>query len=211
MKRQLVLIFVTVLIAGIVTSPADAQKGIGDSTGVAQQMIKPEVLTFSGTITAVLTEPCKMTTGPSVEGTHLLLEMADGTQRNLHLGPTVSVERLTDPLVVGKEVTVQAFRTDKLPQDNYVAQIVTVDDQVIRFRDENLRPVWAGSLAIRQGRGSWARGMGMNYQRGPGQGRGAAMGQGRGGGRGQGLGQGRGQGRGQGLGCGQGFGRGFRL
>jgi hypothetical protein len=67
---------------------------------------------------------------------------------------------LVDRLAVGDEVVVQAFRTDALKPDHYIATAVTVDGQVVALRDESLRPNWAGGRVRGQGGGRGPCGMG---------------------------------------------------
>ncbi|QEG36106.1 DUF2202 domain-containing protein [Bythopirellula goksoeyrii] len=204
------------LIAAFAAIQVQAQRGVGDPVGVAQQAVQPKVVSLSGTVKAIITEPCKMTTGRSEEGTHILLEPTTGGELNIHLGPTASVGSVADKLVVGQTVAVQAFRTDKLPEDNYVAQSISIGDDVIPLRDENLRPRWAGGRGKQKGRDQSStavdvsdlgpgQGNGPAYGQGQGRGRNFANGQGRGGGRGQGQGLGRGRGQGPGFSQEQGF------
>ena len=171
-----------------------------------------------------------MTTGPSQEGTHIVLKTPSGEVVEIHLGPADEVGKIVKNLAVDQQVTVAAFRTEKLPKDAFVAQTLTVDDKPIELRDKDLRPVWAGGgkkLTAKRGpqkgagTGRWSAGQtvgaggcavcdrGQGRGAAMGQGRGAAMGQGRGQGQGRGaaMGQGRGQGRGAGMSQGQGQGR----
>ena len=132
------------LLAGVLSPSAYAQKGVGDATGVAQQPTKPELVTFSGEIVVVETKPCEKTTGHSLVGTHILLKTEKDTALNIHLGWAEAVEEIAKQLPVGKKVTVTAFRTDKMPEGQYVAKSLTYDDKTVQLRDENLRPLWAG-------------------------------------------------------------------
>jgi hypothetical protein len=209
MRIKLNLMLLCVLVGGFAAIEVHAQKGVGDSIGIAQQAIKPEVVSLSGSVKAIMIEPCEMTKGRSTKGTHILLETAVGDQQNIHLGPTASVSHVADKLVVGQTVTVQAFRTDALPKDNFVAQALKIGDETLQLRDENLRPMWAGDRAERKGRGKSQRGVGN--QRGPGQGNGAAYGRGRGQARNVADGQGCAQCRKAGYGQKQGQGRGAAM
>ncbi len=163
------------LLCGLAATPAYSQRGVGDAEGIARQTVKPDVVSLEGTVAEIRIAKCEKTTGPSLIGAHVLVTTEDGTVLNVHLGPADAVRDVTNQLVPGQAVAIKAFRTAKLPEDNYVAQSLTIDGSSIELRDENLRPVWAGS-------GQVARSPG----RGPG--------------RGQGLGQGQGLGRGQGQG-----------
>lgn len=211
--------------------PAMAQRGMGDTTGIARQVYqgeteKPEIETLTGTLVAVESKPCENTTGRAFVGTHLLIEEdSESEPWNVHLGPKAVIEEMTSQLKVGEAVTVKAFRTEQMKQRHYVAQTLNVGNQeeAIQLRDETLRPVWAGGAARGAtqawGRPAWGgRGQGRGcpaWGRGRG-GRGSAWGagprgQGRGGfgqAQGQGRGRGRGQGRGRGWGGYRGGGRG---
>jgi hypothetical protein len=143
--------------------PAAAQKGMGEPTGVARQAVKPPIETMSGTIKDIKIGPCKRTTGRSREGAHLIVQTESGKTINLHLGPTAALKDDLDQLSAGQQLTFEAFRTDAMPQDAYVAKSLKAGDKTFDLRDDNLRPRWAG------GRGG---GPGMGAGRGLGQGRG---------------------------------------
>jgi len=158
-----------------------AQRGMGDPTGVARQGIVPKPVNISGKLVAVQTNPCEKTTGRALVGTHLDLKTATGKEFNVHLGPATVLEPIVKQLVVGQQIDVVAFRTEKIPKGQYVAKSLTFAGKTVQLRDDNLRPAWAG------GRSAWygPRG-GANYGmgRGPGRGRGRGWGRGRGSGRG---------------------------
>jgi hypothetical protein len=152
---------------------------MGEWTGVARQEARPDVVTYSGKVLAVQTEPCENTTGGAYLGTHFLLKTSAGEKLNIHLGPAISVDFVTDELPIGGKVEVDVFRTAKMPENHYVAQVLTFDETTIRLRDENLRPVWAGgsaAAATRRGDFQQSPGRGPNrrWGRGPGYGRGWA-------------------------------------
>lgn len=143
----------TVLAAVLAVGPAFAQKGTGASTGVARQTDKPAIVSLSGTVKDTKVGPCKLTTGRSSEGAHLIVQAQDKTI-NLHLGPSSAVGDVLKAAAVGQPVTVEAFRTDRMPADAYVAKTVKAGDKIFALRDDTLRPSWA------MGRGS-GRGLGM--------------------------------------------------
>lgn len=185
MRTRTVSVVVCVLVLGLGTSVANAQRGMGDQSGVARQAVKPKVIQLEGSILSVETGPCKQTTGRALVGTHVMLQAKDGKQLNVHLGPELAVAPIAKQLPKGTAVTIAAFRTEKMPEDHYVAQSITVGEKVLTLRDETLRPVWAGQGAgYMQGQGG--------YQMGPGQGRGYGQGANGGWGRGRGNGGGRG-------------------
>ncbi len=212
MKRRLTCLMAGGLLWGILAPCAFAQRGMGDPAGLAQQGVKPEVVSLSGKVLAVETGPCKMSTGRASTGTHLLLETPKAKKLNVHLGPAAAVARIADQLSVGKKVTVEAFRTTKMPTDHYVAKSLAFDDSTIKLRDESLRPFWLGGRTVPPG---WAgpqsdlrRGQGPGMERFPGYAFGARRGYGPGYGRGSAWGYAAGYGRGPGWRGGAGYGRG---
>ena len=211
MKRGLTFLMAGGLLWGFFASCAFAQRGMGEPAGVARQIVKPEIVTLSGRILTVETEPCKMTTGRAVAGTHFLLETPKGEKLNIHLGPTVAVDHIAAQLPTGKKVTVKAFRTAEMPESHYVAQSLALGDSSIQLRDEDLRPFWARGNAVSRGRGGPQRGPGYGqspeWGRGPSYGRGPGRGLGQ---RSRGYGRGQGQGTYQFQGQGYGRGRGYR-
>ncbi len=185
------LFVVVVLSMGLAADHAYGQRGMGQTTGVARMDVRPDVESFSGKVQSVVTGPCEKTTGPAVLGTHFLLETPEGTELNVHLGPAAEVDAVADRLSAGRKVTVDAFRTENMPENHYVAQSFVLGETTIELRDENLRPFWAGGnrdADNRAGERVAPRGRG-----GPPSGRGW----GRSSGRGRGPGYGRGYGRGR--------------
>jgi hypothetical protein len=160
--------FLLVLLSAV---PAAAQKGMGEPTGVARQPAKPPIETMSGTIKDIKTGPCERTTGRSLEGVHLIVQMEYGKTINLHLGPAAALEDVLDRLSPGQQITCDAFRTEAMPEDAYVAKSLKVGDTTFDLRDDSLRPNWA--IAARGGRGG---GPGTGGGRGQGLGRGLGLG-----------------------------------
>ncbi len=141
---------------------AAAQKGTGETAGVAQQAEKPVVITLSGKLLEIKTGPCENTTGRSPEGTHLILLSNEGAKLNIHLGPKNVVDPVVDQLATGQSFTVEAFRSERLPENAYIAKSLLLDDKLMNLRDDNLRPSWANARGKGQGRG---RGMGQGGDR----------------------------------------------
>lgn len=223
MRTRIVCLAAVSLLLGPAVPPASAQKGTGDATGVARQAVRPEVVSLSGKVVEIEIGPCENTTGQAVIGTHFILESPKGEKLNVHLGPAQVVDFVADQLPLGKQVKVQAFRTERMSDRHYVAQSLAVDGKTIRLRDDSLAPVWSGGNPRWAGRGGpqpaagYGRGLGPGYGRGPigapalgygrelGQGRAAGYGRGAGRGRGAGYGRGAGWGRGAGYGHGSGW------
>lgn len=169
-------------------SPVFAQKGVGDPSGVARQAVKPAIVSLSGKLVEVKTEACELTTGRSPIGTHVILEAAK-ERLNIHFGPAAAVADIVAKLSVGQQLTVKAFRTEKMKEKHFVAQSLAFGETTIELRDANLQPVWAGGNVGPRGAGAGQAGFGG--------------GRGQGWGRGAGWGRGPGSGRGAGWGCGQ--------
>jgi hypothetical protein len=102
---------------------------------------------------------------------HLIVQAETGKTINLHLGPAAALEDVLDQLSMGQQITFEAFRTDAMPQDAYVAKSLKAGDATFDLRDDGLRPNWA--IAARGGRGG---GTGMGAGRGQGEGRGPGPG-----------------------------------
>ena len=163
MRTATVAGFCTALVFGMATSMAYAQRGVGDPSGVARQAVKPEIVTLSGRLIEIKTGPCEATTGRSPVGTHIILETPDGKKFNIHLGPADVIADKVAKLSVGQDVAVQAFRTDKLKAQDFVAQSLTSGGIRIELRDAELRPVWAPRSVGTPGFGAGRGGPGHGY------------------------------------------------
>jgi len=222
-----ILTAVVALCCGPGASTVHAQRGTGDDEGVARQAALPEIVVLKGIIQEVESGPCENTTGRATIGTHVLIETSGGETLNVHLGPKEEVAQIAGPLEPDKPITIRAFRTERMAEHHYVAQVLKSGKQTVRLRDESLRPFWAGgrgTVSGRRGQRSDTRryppgmGVGAAYGTcpvwgGPPQGRGragAAWGGGRGQRQGPALGpaRGNGQGRGQAMRAQRGGGRG---
>ena len=186
--RKVRVSMLTLAVLGLAASAALAQRGVGDPSGVARTGATPEIVTLSGKVLEVNTEPCTNTTGRFPVGTHFLMKTAKGKTLNIHLGPAAMVEFVAKELVPDKAVKVQAFRTEKMKEDHYVAQQLYYDGRNVTLRDQTLQPVWAGGAGTGTARGGAA--LGPSRGAGPGWGRGMGYGRNRaGGGRGAGYGR----------------------
>ncbi len=67
-----------------------------------------------------------------------MLETPDAEELNIHLGPGAAVDFIVNQLSIGKKVTVDAFRTARMTENHYVAQVVTFVGKSIRLRDATL-------------------------------------------------------------------------
>lgn len=146
-------VFHLLLLAGMLLVPsAFAQRGVGDSIGVVRQGVRPAVVSLSGTVVEIKQGPCELTTGRALVGAHVLLRAGQAEPLNIHLGPATEVDDLVAKLSAGAQVTVNAFRTDALPEGAYIAQSVVIGSETYTLRDENLKPAWSRGPGMR-GRG----------------------------------------------------------
>jgi len=150
MKVIPVSITAVVVGCGLSVSLTLAQEGLGDSQEVARQPAKPRVVLLSGEVLEVKTEPCQMTTGRSKLGTHLIVKTSDLKTLNIHLGPADAVKSVVKELLAGVEVKVEAFRTKKMKDDQYIARSLAIGDRTMELRDKNLRPAWAGAKTLEE-------------------------------------------------------------
>lgn len=143
--RKVIVIFLSPLILLIWPFAAQAQRGMGDGEGVAQQMFKPSLFYISGRLQEIKTHPCENTTGKADLGTHLILKGKQGRELNIHLGPAPELSETVNQLIVGSKIELIGFRTDKMPPNQYVAKTLIISSNIIQLRDSDLRPYWAGS------------------------------------------------------------------
>jgi hypothetical protein len=170
-RTRIIFLMVMALSWALLTPFAYAQRGMGDSTGVARQGIVPEFVTVSCELLSVETHPCKKTTGCGVIGTHLKVKTREGKVLNIDLGWAIGVELIVKQLSIGQHLEVTAFRTEKMPEGQYVAKSLNFDGKTVPLRDESLRPIWAGGRAAWEGppeRGGYGRGRGWGRGRGAG-------------------------------------------
>ena len=139
------IVLATALIVLIWATVAPAQRGMGDSRGIAQQSLKPSLVRISGRLEEIKTHPCESTTGQAELGTHLILKDKSGQELNIHLGPAPAVSEVVKQLTVGKSLDLLGFRTDKMPPNHYAATTLILADRVIQLRDSDLRPYWSRS------------------------------------------------------------------
>ena len=141
--KNFMKIGVAVMAAILFSGLAIAQKGTNEPAGVARQEIKPPIIPLSGKLLKIMTGACERSTGRSPMGTHLILQSKDDKTINIHLGPIGAVAHIVDQLAPGQFLTINAFRTDQLPDNEFIAKSLELDKKIIHLRDNNLRPSWA--------------------------------------------------------------------
>lgn len=149
--KRLPALLATFLLLMLGTAPVHAQRGMGQASGLAAQGYQADILTVEGTITAILTEPCAQTTGRSIIGLHLIIEETLQGALNLHLGPADDLLSMQRSLEVGDRLEAHVFRTDQLPEGQYIVRDITTGGDTTVLRDEKtLRPVWARGRGARR-------------------------------------------------------------
>lgn len=129
-----------------------AQKGVGNSIGIARGFEQPEIELIEGTLDHIKTGPCEHAAGYAYTGTHLFIKSGDTDQLiNVHLRAANAVESFVNGLEIGQEVSIDGFRTDELQPLNFIAREVSANGHTLTLRDENLRPFWAGDQNLPRG------------------------------------------------------------
>ena len=154
------------LLLTVLVTSAHAQRGVGDSTGLASRPVKPPIFTVIGKLVEIKTGPCEATTGRSLSGTHLILATSAKDVLNIHLGPAAAVADVVAKLSMGQEIGVRGFRTEKMRANQYVAQSLTFNQTTVELRDANLRPVWSRGSAGSVGPAVVQRGGGRRWRGG---------------------------------------------
>ncbi len=168
--RRAIRLSLSAIALATISSAALAQRGVGDDEGIVRSGVAVEPTAVTGTIVEVMQTTCEATTGRSPIGVHLVVETTDGESVNLHLGPLAAMDELLPALEAGDGVEAAAFRTEAMADGHYVARTLTIDDETVALRGDDLRPVWAGA-----GR-TMARGPGLGGGQGSGMPRGQGLG-----------------------------------
>ncbi len=145
-----ILSFLTALVL-LTVIPAHAQKGQGDLTGVARGHELPSVEAITGELLRIETGPCESTTGHAYVGTHIFLATDESEEPlNIHLGASYAVASHVKALEAGQSLKLDVFRTEQMEANHFIAKSLTANDHKITFRDDNLRPFWAGGSGAPQ-------------------------------------------------------------
>lgn len=145
--------WILIVIISMLNVSVFAQKGIGDSNGMARSGEQPIIVVLEGTLDHIKTGPCEHTTGYAVIGTHLFIDTEDREDLlNVHLGAAYALESFVSNLEIGQNVEIQAFQTDGMKPLDFIAKEITADGHTLQLRDENLRPFWAGDQNVRRSR-----------------------------------------------------------
>ena len=141
--RNTFSIIAVLMVVTLLSVPAVAQKGTGNTTGIAASGEILDIVTMSGKIVEIHVGPCENTTGKYFIGVHLIILTKEGLEINLHIGPADAVAYIIQRLSLGQTITFEAFRTDELPENAYDAKTLIFGNTFIELRDESLHPFWA--------------------------------------------------------------------
>jgi hypothetical protein len=145
MKLTQVILFAVILFSA--SSYSYAQKGMGNKTGIARNNVTNATRKISGKLVKILNEPCTNTTGQYARGLHLIIKQNDQDveRLNIHLGPTSEMSEITEHLKPGQQLELKVFKTNELPDDQYIAKSFTSTHGTYELRNDQLRPFWAGN------------------------------------------------------------------
>jgi hypothetical protein len=156
----------TILLVGAVAGaqPAESPPRPGYGWGAGRGFDPATVETIEGEILEVASPPCPGWRG--ARGVHLSVETGSGAV-SVHLGPQWYLQGKGVAFAAGEQVTVTGSRVSQRGRPALVATEVRRGESVLRLREADGAPAWAG-----WGRGSgWAgRGGGMGRGRGVGPG-----------------------------------------
>jgi hypothetical protein len=141
------LLVVTVFVLALFSEHSSAQKMMGKGSGgwgansAYCRMYDPKTVeTVSGTIEKIETiTPMK---GMSI-GKHLILK-TDKETISVHLGPSWYLDAQDTQLVVGDKIEVKGSRIAYEGNPAIVAEEIKKGDEILKLRDENGFPAWAG-------------------------------------------------------------------
>lgn len=146
MKKWVVSGMVAVFLASAVAAVAQpwrGWKGCGGwcgEGGYGRMYDASKVETVSGEVTAV-----EQVTPMKSMGQGIGLRLKTGTGTLLaHLGPQWYIERQDVRIAAGDKVEVKGVKAVRMGQDVFIAAEVKRGEDVLKLRDENGVPAWAG-------------------------------------------------------------------
>lgn len=139
----LTVLFVAVMAAMVFAGPCKGWRGSGGwgAGGAYQRMYNPATVeTITGTVETVdRVTPLK---GMNY-GIHLLVKTEKGDV-SVHLGPSWYIERLDTKITTGDAVEVKGSRVTFNGKPAIIAAEMKKGETVLKLRDDNGIPVWAG-------------------------------------------------------------------
>ncbi|RJP25899.1 MAG: DNA-binding protein [Candidatus Abyssobacteria bacterium SURF_5] len=144
MKKAIIAGF-AIIIALAFTADASAQqmrRGCWGRADRYNRLYDPDtVVTVSGTVTDI--DYFQPSAGMA-EGVHLFLRQPDGTPTEVHLGPRWYIENQDISIDEGDFVEVTGSRIMFEGEPVVIASSLRMDGQVLRLRDRQGYPLWAG-------------------------------------------------------------------
>src|SRR6056297_2171065 len=143
MKWSKSILFAVIFLS--ISSMSFAQRGTGNKAGIARNNSNNVTESISGRLLKILNEPCTNTTGRYDKGMHFIVDRKDkgGTNLNIHLGPASEVSEMTNHLKPGQEIRLKVFKTEDLPDNQFIAKSFTSNNETYKIRDDDFRPFWA--------------------------------------------------------------------
>jgi len=164
--RMSIVATLTILLAGALAraQPVESPPCPGYGGGAGRGFDPATLETIEGEILEVASAPCPGWSG--ARGVHLSVETASGPVQ-VHVGPQWYLQRKAVAFAAGEQVTITGSRVSLRGRPALVATEVRRGEKVLRLREADGAPAWAG----------WGRGAGW-AGRGGGMGRGLGVGPG---------------------------------
>jgi hypothetical protein len=124
----------------LVTGLAFSQKGWNPGSKYNRMYDKDSVITISGIVTAI--DNIKIS-GTNATGVHISVKTENQTMQ-VHLGPAWYIDKQTVQIQVNDKVNVTGSRVYYKGDEVIIAKEITKDGQVLKLRDDDGYPYWAG-------------------------------------------------------------------
>ena len=143
MKKAMVLLIIftiTALATSVFASPRMGMGGWGSGTKYGRMYNPQTVETISGEVVKV--EKITPMKGMS-NGIHILVKTDTG-EISVHLGPSWYIDKQDTKIAVGDKVEVKGSKVEYSGKPAIIAAEVQKGDEVLKLRDDNGYPAWAG-------------------------------------------------------------------
>ena len=135
-----VLVVALAFTASAFAAPRMGMGGWGMGTTYGRMYNPQTVETISGEVVKV--EKITPMKGMS-NGIHILVKTDTG-ETSVHLGPSWYIDKQDTKIAVGDKVVVKGSKVDISGKPAVIAAEVQKDDEVLKLRDDNGYPAWAG-------------------------------------------------------------------
>ena len=106
------------------------------------QIEEQDLITLSGKIRAIKTKLCERNQGGSRVCFHLTVLTSQQKEIDLHLGAKDIVGKVVNQLAVNQILAFDAFRSQQMPENSYIAKTLSLDDRVIHLNNDVTTPNW---------------------------------------------------------------------